>query len=113
MPRVCVVQVGSGITVIGHDPFWKDLISDDELATAKTERATRGYVLKNKEHLANFRAFEAAFGPDGKALPNKVRLPIGQGCAGCCFEIGDATFCDVCGAFPAQRTATVSYGAID
>ena len=88
-------------------------VGRQQVAADGAELLARGFVIKNKEHLANFRAFEAAFGPDGKALPNKVRLPIGQGCAGCCFEIGDATFCDVCGAFPAQRTAAVSYGAID
>ena len=64
----------------------------------------RGYALKNKEHLANFRAFEACFGRDGAAHPKKKRLGIGEGCAGCCFEIGEATFCDVCGAYPAQRS---------
>jgi len=97
------IEVGSGITVIGHDPFWADLISDAELATAQSQLLERGYVLKNKEHLANFRAFEAMFGADGATLPTKRRLPIGQGCAGCCFEIGDAAFCEVCGAYPAQR----------
>ena len=35
--------------------------------------------------------------------PTKKWLGPGEGCAGCRFEIGDATFCDVCGAYPAQR----------
>ena len=35
----------------------------------------------------------------------QVRLPLGQGCVSCCFEIGDAMFCDVCGEYPAQRPA--------
>jgi len=99
------IEVGSGITVIGHDPFWADLISDDELHAATTELRERGYEIKNKEHLANFRAFEAIFGSDGTAHPRKKRLGLGEGCAGCCFEIGEATFCDVCGAYPAQRAA--------
>mmetsp|Transcript_8829 Transcript_8829/g.23389 ORF Transcript_8829/g.23389 Transcript_8829/m.23389 type:complete len:235 (+) Transcript_8829:545-1249(+) len=98
------IEVGSGITVIGHDPFWAELVSDAELAAATADLLARGYVLKNKEHLANFRAFEAAFGRDGAAHPTKKRRPLGEGCAGCCFEIGAATFCEVCGAYPAQRS---------
>jgi asparagine synthase (glutamine-hydrolysing) len=97
------IEIGSGITIIGHDPFWSELISDQELQDATCDMLSRGYVLKNKEHLANFRAFEQAFGRDGNMHPQKKRLGMGEGCAGCCFEIGEATFCDVCGAYPAQR----------
>ena len=97
------IEVGSGITVISKDDFWAEMISDAELNDARAEMLSRGYVLKDKEHLANFRAFELAFGPGGAAHPTKRRLGLGLGCAGCCFEIGDATFCAVCGAFPAQR----------
>lgn len=60
-------------------------------------------LLADKEHLANFRAFEKALGRDGAAHPTKRRLPLGQGCVSCCFEIGDAMFCEVCGEYPAQR----------
>jgi len=101
------IEVGSGITVIGHDPFWADLISDEELTRQTTELLSRGFVLQSKEHLANFRAFEAAFGLDGAGHPTKARLGLGEGCAGCCFEIGEATWCSVCGAYPAQRKATL------
>ena len=94
-----------GVTVISHDAYWADLISDAELHEAKAEALARGFVLKDKEHLANFRAFEQAFGPGGAAHPTKRRLGLGLGCAGCCFEIGEATFCEVCGAYPAQRQA--------
>ena len=99
------IEVGSGVTVISHDAYWADLISDAELHEAKAEALARGFVLKDKEHLANFRAFEQAFGPGGAAHPTKRRLGLGLGCAGCCFEIGEATFCEVCGAYPAQRQA--------
>jgi asparagine synthase (glutamine-hydrolysing) len=99
------IEVGSGITVIGGDSFWAELISDAEYAAAHAELGARGYELQSKEHLANFRAFEAAFGTDGANHPSKKRLARGQGCAGCCFEIGEATFCDVCGKYPAQRVA--------
>ena len=102
------IEVGSGITIIGHDPFWEGLISDEELEAAKADGLTRGFVLKNKEHLANFRSFEQAFGRDGASLPTKSRRPMGEGCVGCRFEIGDNTFCEVCGAYPAQRTAAVA-----
>ena len=99
------IEVGSGITVIGHDPYWSDLISDADYAAAKADMLARGYVVQSKEHLANFRAFERAFGADGAAHPKKKRLGPGEGCVGCRFEIGEAMFCDVCGAYPAQRPA--------
>jgi len=98
------IEVGSGITIIGHDPFWSEIISDDEFASARDEMLARGFVIKNKEHLVNFRIFEVSFGQDGAAYPKKRREPLGYGCAGCCFEIGESTFCEVCGAYPAQRS---------
>ena len=97
------IEVGSGITVISQDSFWGDRISDEAFAAEQQQLLARGFVIKNKEHLANFRAFEAAFGESGCKLPKKTRLGLGQGCAGCCFDIGEATFCEVCGAYPAQR----------
>ena len=97
------IEVGSGITVIARDAFWAELVSDDELSAETARLLERGFVIQSKEHLTNFRAFEAAFGPDGDRHPEKKRLGVGQGCAGCCFEIGDATWCSVCGAYPAQR----------
>lgn len=102
------IEVGSGITVIGHDAFWSESISDEELENAILEMRSRGYILKNKEHLVNFRAFEKAFGKDGERHPHKQRLHLQEGCAGCCFEIGEATFCGVCGAYPAQRPVAVN-----
>jgi len=98
------IEVGSGITVIGHDAFWAELISDGELSTATAEALARGFVIKNKEHLVNFRAFENTFGAGGESHPMKKRMAIGEGCIGCCFEIGEAMFCGVCGAYPAQRS---------
>ena len=99
------IEVGSGITIISSDPFWAELVSDDEFKSAAADMRSCGYSLKNKEHLANFRAFEACFGADGAAHPKKKRMAVGEGCAGCCFEIGEAPFCEICGAFPAQRDA--------
>lgn len=100
------IEVGSGITVIGHDEYWKDIIPNEEFEAETAALLERGFVIDNKENLVNFRAFQACFGQnDGTRieLPNKKRLEIGQGCKGCCFEIGDSTFCHVCGAYPAQR----------
>lgn len=97
------IEVGSGITIIGHDDFWSEIVTDAELVAATAELRERGFAIKNKEHLINFRAFEGALGRDGMAHPDKRRLALGEGCAGCCFEIGEATFCQVCGAYPAQR----------
>ena len=72
------IEVGSGITIIGHDEYWSDLISDEEFSKAKADRIARGFVLNNKEHLANFRAFEKAFGIDGVGHPTKKRLGLGN-----------------------------------
>lgn len=98
------IEVGSGVTVIGHDPYWRDQISDDEFRTEAEALLARGYVIDRKEQLANFRVFEECFGRDGVGT-EKTRLPLGEGCVGCCFEIGDKTFCHMCGAYPAQRSA--------
>jgi asparagine synthase (glutamine-hydrolysing) len=98
------IEVGSGMTIISHDAFWADRISDETFAAEQKQLLVRGFAIKNKEHLANFRAFECAFGENGCNLPTKARREIGQGCVDCCFEIADATFCDVCGAYPAQRS---------
>ena len=83
--------------------YWAEITSDADFEDARAAPAARGFVLKDKEHPANFRAFVQIFGAGGAAHPTKKRLAIGEGCAGCCFEIGEATFCEVCGAYPAQR----------
>jgi asparagine synthase (glutamine-hydrolysing) len=85
------IEVRSGITVIGHDEYWKDLISDREFETetrALFEHA--GFVLSSKSNLANFWDFEECFGgQDGNEtiaeLPNKKWLKLCHGCKGCCF----------------------------
>jgi asparagine synthase (glutamine-hydrolysing) len=103
------IEIGSGVTVIGHDPYWADIVSDDEFKTDTAALLERGYVIKSKEDLTNFRVFEKTFNLNG-GLTNgshpKTRYPIGDdaGCIGCCFEIGDSMFCHVCGAYPAQRS---------
>jgi asparagine synthase (glutamine-hydrolysing) len=98
------IEVGSGITVIGHDPYWAEIISDEEFQSEADKMLPRGFVLKDKEQLVNFREFEKLFGPDGSSHPTKKRLAVGEGCVGCCFEIGDAMFCRMCGSYPAQRS---------
>jgi asparagine synthase (glutamine-hydrolysing) len=98
------IEVGSGITAIGKDCYWAYMISDEEFKAEKERLLQKGFVIKDKEHLVNFRAFEQCFGEDGSAFPTKKRLGLGEGCAGCCFEIGDSAFCHICGAFPAQRS---------
>jgi len=98
------IEVGSGITIIGHDEYWSDMISDEEFEKEAAQLTKRGFKISSKEYLVNFRAFEACFGKDGVlVLPDRKRLPLGQGCVGCCFDTGDSTFCHVCGAYPAQR----------
>lgn len=98
------IEVGSGVTIIGKDDFWKDLLPDCDFATEKEDLVQQGFVIKDKEHLINFRAFKECFKADGSGLSTKRRLEIGSGCAGCCFEIGKSSFCKICGAFPAQRS---------
>ena len=66
--------------------------------------AKRGYIIQTKEYLVNFRIWEKTFGIDGVKLTNMERLHVGEGCVGCCFDIGsDKMFCNLCGAYPAQR----------
>lgn len=102
------IEVGSGITVIGKDPYWTNIISDDQFSKEVELLKAQGFIIKNKEHLINYRAFARVFGFDGSKHPTAKRLSLGQGCAGCCFEIGDATFCRICGAWPAQRKPTTT-----
>jgi len=100
------IEVGSGVTVIGHNKYWKDRVADEEFETEAAKLKERGFIIQSKEYLVNFRAFESCYGPDGKGLPTTTRLEIGQGCAGCCFDIGESMFCRICGAYPAQRSAS-------
>mmetsp|Transcript_23164 Transcript_23164/g.38308 ORF Transcript_23164/g.38308 Transcript_23164/m.38308 type:complete len:344 (+) Transcript_23164:127-1158(+) len=98
------IEIGSGVTVIGKDSYWAEKISDEDFKVEAAPLLSRGFVMKNKEHLIYFRAFEKRYGPDGSCHPNKKRLPVGEGCAGCCFEIGDEMYCRMCSAWPAQRS---------
>lgn len=98
------IEVGSGVTIIGKDDFWESRLPDEEFQAEIKALHERGFNIKTKEYLINFRAFEACFGTSGQNLPTTKRLEIGQGCVGCCFDIGKTTmFCRICGAYPAQR----------
>lgn len=102
------IEVGSGATVIGKDEYWKDRLSDTEFEEEVEELKKHGFKISSKEYLINFRVFEKCFGRHGKdldvVLGKKKRLGLEEGCFGCCFEIGDATFCRICGCYPAQRS---------
>ena len=96
------IEVGSGAPIISKNDFWSDQLSDEEYEKEKEAlKVTEGIVINSKEYMINFRAYVEAFG--GIRHPDKKRLSIGKGCAGCCFEIGNNTFCHICGAWPAQR----------
>jgi asparagine synthase (glutamine-hydrolysing) len=97
------IEVGSGITIIGHDAYWKDTISNQDFQTQVRELRDQGFVINYKEYLINFRFFQKCFGENGEKHPTTKRLALGEGCVGCCYEIGDHTFCRICGAYPAQR----------
>lgn len=98
------IEVGSGVTVIGNDPYWNERVSDEEFAKEAETLLERGYVIDRKEQLVNFRVWESVFGRDGGGKVEMTRLSIGEGCVGCCFDIGEKKFCHMCGAWPAQRS---------
>lgn len=101
------IEVGSGATIIGKDDYWTrepHNISDKMFQMEQFALGEEGVVIRTKENLVNIRIYKDIFG--GLVHPTKRRLPLGQGCVGCCFDIGDATFCLICGAWPAQRSDT-------
>ena len=59
------IEVGSGVSVVSNDAFWSEIITDDEFVRERDTWAARGVVLKDKEHLVNFRAYREAFGGGG------------------------------------------------
>ena len=95
------IEVGSGATLIANDSYWSEQLNDEEYEAAKDEYGRQGLVINTKEHLINLRTYIKVFG--GILHPGKKRLALGEGCAGCCFEIGEEMFCHLCGAWPAQR----------
>jgi len=105
------IEVGSGATIIGHDDYWKDSISDEQFTKEAQALSKRGYRIRSKETLANFRVFEQCFGVDGMngGADRIKRLPMGQGCVDCCFDIGHQMFCHMCGAYPAQRSKAATH----
>ncbi len=99
------IEVGSGATVIAKDEYWVRQLSDEEYTKAQEEFKDLGLVVRSKEHMINLRTYIEVFG--GIVHPEKKRMSIGEGCAGCCFDIGDETFCHLCGAWPAQRSKII------
>jgi len=100
------IEKGSGATVIGHDEYWTEHhgITDEEFKEEQHKlKEEEGIVLPSKEYLVNIRIYQTIFG--GFVHPTRNRLPMGEGCVGCCFELDrpDAMFCHMCGAYPAQR----------
>ncbi len=96
------IEVGSGATIIANDEFWLEKLSDEEYTKAKDEYKEQGVIVKTKEHLINLKSYVEVFG--GLVHPSKERMPLGEGCAGCCFDVGEENFCHICGAWPAQRS---------
>lgn len=96
------IELGSGACIISKDEYWNARIKDDEYKADVLDLKQKGIVIQTKEHLINFRAYCEVFG--GIIHPDNKRLPLGQGCAGCCFDIGEENFCKICGMWPAQRT---------
>jgi asparagine synthase (glutamine-hydrolysing) len=103
------IEMGSGATVIGHDTYWRDYISDEEFERETSELLKRGYRIDRKEQLANYRVFAKCFGFDGENGADMKRLPLGEGCVDCCFDVGDKMFCHMCGAYPAPRNKAATH----
>lgn len=103
------IEIGSGVTVIGHDHFWKEYISDEKFEKESAELLKRGYKLDRKEQLANYKVFAKCFGPYGENGAGIKRLPLGEGCVDCCFDVGDKLFCHMCGAYPAPRSKAATH----
>jgi asparagine synthase (glutamine-hydrolysing) len=100
------IEKGSGATVIGHDEYWTEHhgITDEEFKEEQYKlKEEEGIVLPSKEYLVNIRIYQTIFG--GFVHPTRKRLPMGEGCVGCRFELDrpDAMFCHMCGAYPARR----------
>ena len=100
------IEKGSGATVIGHNEYWTKhhAITDEEFETEQTRlREEEGIIIPSKEYLVNIRIYQKVFG--GLVHPTRKRLPMGEGCVGCRFELDrpDAMFCHMCGAYPAQK----------
>lgn len=103
------IEVGSGATIIGKDKYWTTCsspqynISDEEFAEEqKRFMEEHAVIINSKEYLVNIRIYMKEF--DGLVHPTKKRLPRGEGCIGCCFELAkDEMFCHMCGSWPAQR----------
>lgn len=96
------IEVGSGATIVSKDEFWSNQLSDTVYEKEKEEYKLLGVVIRSKEHLINLKAYIKVF--DGLNHPEKKRMSVGEGCAGCCFEIEEGeNFCSICGAWPAQR----------
>jgi len=106
------IEVGSGATIISGDDYWADKLTDEEFRIEQEElKEKEGLIIRSKEHLINLRSYMDVFG--GLFHPKKKRMPIGQGCAGCCFEVGQENFCHICGAWPAQRKKLSAEGGED
>jgi len=99
------IEVGSGITVIKNDYYWDNIITDEEFNTTTKELLKCGFDIRTKEYLVNFRVFEKCFGRNGVNITTMKRLGLGEGCIGCCFDVGKEMFCRICGSYPAQRDA--------
>ncbi len=100
------IEKGSGATVIGHDEYWTEHhgITDEEFQTEQTRlKEVEGLTIPSKEYLVNIRIYQEIFG--GLVHPTRKRLPMGEGCIGCRFELDslEAMFCHMCGAYPARR----------
>ncbi|OEU23315.1 hypothetical protein FRACYDRAFT_259354 [Fragilariopsis cylindrus CCMP1102] len=112
------IEVGSGATIIGKDIYYNNpngttpkhlCITDEEFEIAQQElKEKENIIIPSKEYLTNIRLYQKIFG--GFIHSTKTRYPKNdiQGCIGCCFEIGNATFCKLCGSYPAQHNSNIT-----
>ncbi|KAG1675779.1 hypothetical protein FOA52_012435 [Chlamydomonas sp. UWO 241] len=91
------IEVGCGTTALSRPGWWDSQISDEEWEREREAIKTRqGVALRDKEHLAYYRAFREVF-PNG-AIPGVARHDSDP-CPACGYQMRNARgcFCHTCG----------------
>lgn len=97
------IEMGSGTTVL---PELLKAEADETFSAVQAEIFQKyGIKIRDPEHLYYFQAFERVFGPN---LDCGIERNGSDPCIGCGYQLVDhqATFCKVCGSWPARETIT-------
>lgn len=97
------IEVGSGTTVLPK--LLQESMTPEDLK-AEQDRILKedGVEIRDVEHLEYFKVFKRVFGDDLNAYPEKLTKDGRDPCPGCGFNLRslDATFCVICGKWPAR-----------